>query len=182
MSGSDAHGHDGWGTPRSKTVSWYDPAALGAAAAKLPGRQFLQAIAEGRLPEPPMAILVGARLVSVGDGEVRFLWTPDESVYNALGTVHGGLLCTLLDFAAGTAVHSPLPAGVGLSSIEIKVSYLRRLRADAGVIEIHGHVLRAGGRVAFAEAHAHDASGELVAHASSSIALLTPGRAKPADD
>ena len=160
------------GERRTKTVVWHDPAALAAAAAELPGREFMQALADGRLPAPPMASLVGARLAFVGDGEVRFLCTPDESVYNPLGTVHGGLLCTMLDFAAGAAVHTRLPAGVGFSSIEIKVSYLKALRGDSGEIEFHGRALRVGGRVAFAEAHARDASGELVGHATSSLAVL----------
>jgi uncharacterized protein (TIGR00369 family) len=162
----------GWGTPRSRDVIWYSPATLTAAASELSGRRLLEAISEGRLPAPPMAELVGARLVLVGDGEVRFAWTPDESTYNPLGTVHGGLLCTLLDFAAGAAVQTQLPAGVGFSSIEIKVSYLKALRTDSGDIDVHGQALQVGRRVAFAEAHARNQAGELVGHATTSVAVL----------
>jgi uncharacterized protein (TIGR00369 family) len=85
--------------------------------------------------------------------------------------VHGGLLCTLLDSAAGCAVHTLLPAGAGYASIEIKVSFLRPLRADAGTIEVHGQALKVGQRVAFAEAHARDSTGELVGHATTSLAI-----------
>ena len=52
--------------------------------------------------------------------------------------------CTLLDSAAGCAIHSSLPAGVGYSSIEIKISFLKAPRAAAGVIEVSGRVLRVG--------------------------------------
>jgi uncharacterized protein (TIGR00369 family) len=97
---------------------------------------------------------------------------PDESVYNPLGIVHGGLLCTLLDFAAGAAVHTVLSARTGFSSIEIKVSYLKALRSDGGDVEAHGKTLQVGERVAFAEAHARNANADLVGHAISSIALL----------
>jgi uncharacterized protein (TIGR00369 family) len=159
-------------TDRSRLVTWHDPAALTAAAEDLSGREFLQALLEGRLPAPPMAELIGARLAFVGDGEVRFAWTPDESTYNPIGMVHGGLLCTLLDFAAGAAVHTQLPAGVGFSSIEIKVSYLKALRADSGEIDVHGRALQIGRRVAFAEAHARNTAGELVGHATTSIAVI----------
>ena len=165
-----------WGPPRTRDVTWYSPATLAAAATALSGRQLLEAISEGRLPPPPMAELVGARLVFVGDGEVRFTWTPDESAYNPIGMVHGGLLCTLLDFAAGAAVHTQLPAGVGFSSIEIKVSYLKALRSDSGDIQVHGRALQVGRRVAFAEAHARNPAGELVGHATSSIAVSGPAR------
>jgi uncharacterized protein (TIGR00369 family) len=169
---SPASADTDWGTPRSRDVTWYSPATLTAAAAELSGRQMLEAISEGRLPAPPMAELVGARLAFVGDGEVRFAWTPDESAYNPIGMIHGGLLCTLLDFAAGAAVHTQLPAGVSFSSIEIKVSYLKTLRANSGDIDVHGRALQIGRRVAFAEAHARNPAGELVGHATSSIAVI----------
>ena len=109
---------------RTKSISWHDPAALAVAGAELSGREFLEAIVDGRLPPPPIARLIGAELVSVGEGEALFRCAPDESTYNPIGIVHGGFLCTLLDSAAGCAVHTLLPAGTGYGSIEIKVSFL----------------------------------------------------------
>jgi uncharacterized protein (TIGR00369 family) len=162
--------HD-WGKPRSKTVTWRDPGISATAATTLSGREFLQAILDGRLPPPPIAELMGARLVSIDDGAAVFQCAPDESIYNPIGMVHGGALCTLLDSAAGCAVHTLLPVGVGYSSIEIKVSFLAPVRADSGTLEIEGHSLRVGRHVAFAEAHARLAGGKLVGHATSSLAL-----------
>jgi uncharacterized protein (TIGR00369 family) len=167
-------GADGWGAPRTRSVSWYDPAILAAAGAELPGRELLQAVIDGRLPPPPFASLFGADLVSVGDGQALFRITPDESTYNPAGIVQGGVLCTVLDAAAGCAVHTLLPAGVGFSAIEIKVSFLKALRAGDSVLEVHGRALRVGGRVAFAEADARNGDGELVGHATTSLALSRP--------
>ena len=164
----------GWGDLRRKAVTWNDPATLATVAGALPGREFLQAIIDGRLPPPPIANLIGARLVSVDAGEAVFRCAPDESTYNPIGMVHGGLLCTLLDSAAGCAVHTLLPAGAGYGTIEIKVSFLEPLHANVGEIEIHGHALRVGRRVAFAEAHARDTHGRLVGHATTSIAVTHP--------
>ena len=164
----------GWGATQSKTVTWHDPAALTAAAATLPGREFLQAILDGRLPPPPMAALIDAEPVAVGEGEAVFRCKPDESTYNPLGMVHGGLLCTLLDTAAGCAVQTLLPAGSGYASIELKVSFLKPLRASTGEIEARGRALKVGRRIAFAEAHARDQSGELVGHATTSLAINRP--------
>ncbi|MBV8988771.1 MAG: PaaI family thioesterase [Solirubrobacterales bacterium] len=157
---------------RTRAVDSYDPATLASAAAELPGREFLQAIIDGRLPPPPIAGLIGYRLVSVGDGEALLRCTPGESTYSPIGLVHGGVLCTLLDSAAGCAVQTLLPPAAEFSSIEIKVSFLRRLRPEDGEIEVRGRALRAGRRVAFAEAHARDRDGELVGHATSSISVL----------
>jgi uncharacterized protein (TIGR00369 family) len=161
-----------WGVPRTKTVSWHDPAIARNAVAIMTGREFLQAMIDSRVPPPPFAALTGAELVSVGDGVAVFRCTPDESTFNPLGLVHGGLVCTLLDSAAGCAVQSQLPAGVGFSSIEIKVSFLAP--ANGVTLEIEGRALRVGRGVAFAEAHARDAGGRLVAHATTSIALMRP--------
>ena len=163
-----------WGPARTKTVSWHDPAIALAAASKMAGREFLQAILDGELPRPPFSALTGAELVSVGDGVVGFRCTPDESTYNPLGVVHGGMLCTLLDSAAGCAVQTQLPAGVGITSIEIKVSFLSAVRVDSGTLEIEGRALRIGRQVAFAEAHARAAGGKLVGHATTSMALSRP--------
>ncbi|HEY2652863.1 MAG TPA: PaaI family thioesterase [Solirubrobacteraceae bacterium] len=167
---------DGQGERRERRVSWDDPAPLAAAASSLSGLKLLNAIIDGRLPPPPIAKLFGAELVSAGEGFAVFHCTPDESTYNPMGIVHGGFLCTLLDTAAGCAVHSLLPAGTGFGSIEIKVSFLKPLTADSGEIEIRGQALRVGTRVAFAEAHARGGDGELVGHATTSIALIGSSR------
>jgi uncharacterized protein (TIGR00369 family) len=168
---------EGWGAPRTREVAWYDPLAAAARARELSGRAFLEGIIDGRFAPPPIASLFGAELVSVGEGEAVFSCVPDESSYNPIGMVHGGWLCTLLDSAAGCAVHTLLPAGTGYSSIEIKVSYLKPVRAGEGPIEARGSVLRLGRRVAFAEAHAYRADGEPVGHATSSIAVIGGARA-----
>lgn len=137
------------------------------------GIDYLQGIVDGRFPPPPIAAVVGARLTRVADGEAVFRCAPDESFLNPLGLVHGGLLCTLMDSAIGVAVQTRCPVGVGYASIELKVSFLAPLPWDGeSEVEVRGRVLRVGRRVAFAEAHAHDANGRLVGHASSSLARV----------
>jgi len=165
---------NGWGEPRTKQITWYDPMITAGAGASVPGRELLQALVDGKLPPPPIADVFGARLHSVADGEAVFRCTPDESSYNPAGIVHGGLLCMLLDSACGCAVQSQLPAGAGISTIEIKVSFMSALRADSGELEVIGRALRVGRQVAFAEAHARNAVGKLVGHATSSIAVIGP--------
>jgi uncharacterized protein (TIGR00369 family) len=86
--------------------------------------------------------------------------------------VHGGLVCTLLDSVAGCAVHSTLPAGVGYTSAEIKVSYLRPVRADTGKLLAHGWVVKPGRRLAFAEADVRSPDGKVIATASSTLLVM----------
>ncbi len=161
-----------WGQPRSRTVSWYDPYASSAAGRALSGREHLQALLDGRLAPPPISGLLDFALVRVAEGEVEFRCTPGESAYNPIGTVHGGLVCTLLDSVTGCAVQETLEAGLGYTSLEIKVNYLRPVHAGAGDLHAIGRVTRRGRRVAFAEGEVRDREGQLVATASSSCLIF----------
>jgi uncharacterized protein (TIGR00369 family) len=162
-----------WGEPRSKTVSWHDPAATAAAGAGMPGLEFIQAMAEGRVPSPPIAQLIGMRIVKVERGLVVFDCTPDESVYNPIGVVHGGLVCTLADTVTGCSVHTTLDAGTGYTSIDITVNYLRPVTLASGTLTATGKVTKPGRRVAMAAAEIHDAYGKLVATATSNCLVMS---------
>jgi uncharacterized protein (TIGR00369 family) len=166
-----------WGAPRAKTVQWYDPmitAAAAAAGSGLSGLEFLRAIRDGKLPAPPIAALLGFRPVEVREGYVVFEGTPDESVYNPIGMVHGGYVCTLADTVAACAVHTTLPAGVGYTSIDLNVSYTRRITSESGTLRAVGTIVKPGRRVAFCQAEILDTAGKVVATATSSC-LIMPG-------
>ena len=161
-----------WGEPRSKTIRWHDPAVGASAMASMSGLDYLQAIVDGRLPGAPIMALMGGEAESIGFGEVIFRCTPDESAYNPIGVVHGGLVCTLLDSVAGCAVHTTLPSGTGYTSLEIKVNYLRAVRAGEGELRAIGRVTKPGRRAAFAEGEVRDSQDRLVATASSTCLVF----------
>src|SRR3546814_21100373 len=77
--------------------------------------------------QPPIGEKLDFTLVEVDAGHAVFEGTPDGSVYNPIGSVHGGYAATLLDSACGCAVHSSLPAGQGYTTLELKVAYHRAL-------------------------------------------------------
>ena len=159
-----------WGPPHSRTVTWHDPDVTRGLA--MAGIDYLKAMIAGELPPPPMAALVPFDLVDAEPGKVVLTCEPDGSSYNPLSGVHGGLVCTLLDSAAGLALHSTLPAGKGFTSIEIKVNYLKAVRLDAGPLIATGTVVKAGSRVGFTEGVVTDASGAIVATASSTLLVF----------
>lgn len=161
-----------WGEQRSRTVTWHDPAAALPSMAAMDGLSYLRAMAAGQVPPPPIAGLMGFGVVSVERGEVVFTCTPEESVYNPIGTVHGGLVCTLLDTVLGCAVHTTLPAGTGYTSLEIKVSYLRPVHAGQGALTATGTATKPGRRAAFADGQVRDEQGRLVATASSTLLVF----------
>lgn len=159
-------------TERSKTVTWQDPLAMARAGAEMSGLDFMRAVVAGEVPPAPIANLLGFNAVSADKGEVVMTCTPDESVYNPIGMVHGGLVCTLLDSVAGCAVHTTLPAGTGYTSVEIKISYLRPIHAHTGELRARGWVTKPGRRVAFAEGDVRDSAGTVLATASSTCLII----------
>jgi len=162
----------GWGEPRSRTVTWHDPRITAAGALERSGLETMQAIRDGVLPPPPIAMLMQMDIVDLAQGRVEFSCLVDESVYNPIGVVHGGLMCTLLDTVAGCAVHTTLPQGLAYTSIELKVSYLRPVQLTSGPLTAIGTVVKPGRRVAFAEGEVRDAAGRTVATASSSLLVF----------
>jgi len=157
---------------RRRVVEWEDP-LIGADQAKtLGGLEYLNAMIAGRIPPPPIAVLMNLELVSASRGTAVFTCAPDESVYNPIGAVHGGFMCTALDSALGCAVHSTLRAGQGYTSLEIKVNYLRALNTVSGTLTVTGTVTKPGSRIAFAEGVVTDSEGRTVATASSTLLVF----------
>jgi uncharacterized protein (TIGR00369 family) len=122
--------------------------------------------------QPPIGRTLDFALVEVEEGRAVFEGNPDGRVYNPIGSVHGGYAATLLDSACGVAVHSKLAPGQAYTTLELKVSYLRGMTVDTGPVRAEGVVLSMGRRVAFAEAKLTDASGRLLATATSTLLVI----------
>jgi len=159
---------------RSRTYSWIDPVTLAGATAQQAGLEFLAAMGSGALPSPPIMSTLGITGMEFEHGRVAFGLEPAEWHYNAIGTVHGGVLATLLDSATGCAVHSTLPAGTGYTSLDLSVRFLRPVLVGSGALRCTGEVLNAGRRTALAEARLTDPAGKLLAHATSTCLLIRP--------
>ena len=157
---------------RTRTVTWEDPLVSARAGASLSGIDYLRAIAQGKLPPPPIALLLGFDIEEVEEGRVVFTAETGEHQYNPIGVVHGGVAATLLDSAMGSAVHSRLPRGRGYTTLEIKVNYVRAIKRDSGPLRAIGTVVHMGGKTATAEARLLDGEGRLVAHATTTCMLF----------
>jgi len=136
------------------------------------GLEMFQAIFAGELPRPPIGDTLDFVPIRITRGVAVFQGRPQKKHYNPMGTVHGGWFAALLDSAVGCAVHSTLPAGKGYTSIEIKVNYLKPVRLDAGPLSATGTVVKSGARVGFTEGVVTDASGKVVATATSTLLIF----------
>ena len=137
------------------------------------GRDFLQAVIDGKLPQPPICETLSFRLVEVGDGFAAFEGEPGAHLLNPMGGVHGGWALTLIDSACGCAAHSVLPAGTGYATIETKGNLDRPITKDTGRVRADGRVVSRGRQIISTEAKVLSADGKVLAHGTSTLLVLS---------
>ena len=139
---------------------------------ELTGLQFVEGLANGTLPQNPMAKTLGYTVAQAEKGRVVIAATPREDHFNPWGTVHGGLAATLLDSCMGLAVQSTVDRGVGSTTLDFKISFIRPITASTGVVYAEGKVLSSGRRAGTAEGRITDGAGRLLAHGTTTCLLF----------
>jgi uncharacterized protein (TIGR00369 family) len=157
--------------PRTRTHTWQDAAPVAQAARRLSGLEFLKRIVAGEW-SAPIADTLGYKLIEVDEGRAVFGLQPKEFHYNPIGSVHGGIYCTLLDSAMACAVHSTLPAGTAYTTLELKVNLVRAITQDSGYLRAEGKLVHGGKSTAIAEGRLVDEQGRLYAHATTTCLIL----------
>ena len=104
---------------------------------------------------------------------------PSPATINALFTVHGGVLATLMDTGMGSAVFTCLGDGAYYTTLELKANFIRSVRATGHRLTCVGQIIHVGRSTATAEARITNPEGALVAHVHlhdllSRPALITP--------
>jgi uncharacterized protein (TIGR00369 family) len=167
---------------RRKAMLTTAPRAYGVAdpaeVRQMSGREFLQAMIDGRLPAPTIAKTMSFWLTEIGDGFAVFEGDAGPHLLNPLGIVHGGWALTLIDSATGCAAHTLVPAGSSYTTIETKANFSRPIAKDAGRVRAEGRAIGRGRRIISCEARVVDAKGRLLAHGTSTLMVL-PGDDAP---
>lgn len=140
--------------------------------AAMTGLDFVRGIFNGKLPAPPIMEPILPFDATAESGNVAFSTVPRLRHYNPIGLVHGGYAATLLDSAMGLAIHTMLPAGIGYSTLEFKVSFIKGMTTETGPVRTEGKVLNVGKRAATAEARIVDGKGRLLAHATTTCLIF----------
>ena len=136
------------------------------------GLDFLQRIADGRLPQPPITETLGFRLAEVSPRFALFTMLPAFKHYNPIATVHGGVAATLLDSCMSCAIQTNFQAGTGYTTLEIKVNFVRAITQETGPIRAEGRSLYVGRRSGTAEGKILDANGTLLAHSTTTCLIF----------
>jgi uncharacterized protein (TIGR00369 family) len=143
-----------------------------ADVAGLSGKEILQGIVDGELPQAQISQTMTFWIVEVGDGFAAFEGEPGPHLLNAMGTVHGGWVLTLIDSATGCAGLTVLPAGSGYTTIETKGNLTRPITARTGRVRAEGRVVSQGRQIISCEASVRDGEGRVLAHGTSTLMVL----------
>lgn len=135
--------------------------------------QYVEKWLAGDLELAPITKFLGVRPVSLGKGEARIEMTTGDYLHNAMGTVHGGVLCDLADVAMGAALATLTAEGESFTTLELQMSYFLPLKE--GRLTAHARVIRRGRTTAHLECDLEDGEGRLVGRASSVCAIRQAG-------
>ena len=136
------------------------------------GLEFVRGLVDGTLPLNTIAQTLGYDIVEAQNGRVVITAEPNDTHLNPAGTVHGGLAATMLDSCMGLAIQSTLEKGVGSTTLEFKISFVRPITPETGLITAEGVVLNRGRRVGTAEGRITDAKGRLLVHATTTCLIF----------
>jgi uncharacterized protein (TIGR00369 family) len=139
---------------------------------EMSGLEYVQGLADGTLPLNTIAQTLGYDVVQAENGRVVVTVVPTDAHLNPAGTVHGGLSATLLDSCMGLAVQTTLERGISQTTLEFKISLVRPITPETGLIRAEGVVLNCGRRIGTAEGRITDGKGRLLAHGTTTCLIF----------
>ena len=113
---------------------------------------------------------IGAAVEDADDGGARIAFEVREEHLNPAGTLHGGVVATLVDTAMGQAVRSTTDEGEVPATSQLTVTYLRPGRP--GAVVVTAAVRTRGEHLTVCEADVEQ-DGKAIAHAVATFALLS---------
>ena len=112
---------------------------------------------------------LGARAEQTGEGTATVHFEATDEHLNPAGTLHGGVLATLVDTAMGQAVRSATDDDDVPATSQLTVTYLRP--GKPGALEVTASVRTRGEHLTVVEAEVEQ-DGRALAHALATFALL----------
>jgi uncharacterized protein (TIGR00369 family) len=157
---------------RERVIDWQAPGPAARAAMTMSGMEAMCAIRDGILPPPPMAKLIGFRMVTVEPGRIVMELDAEESLENTIGLLHGATAAALLDTAMGCAISTMLPVGQASVTLDLNLTYLRPLSVKSATIQAEGKLIKLGRQTSYTEGFVRDGAGNLAVHATSTFSMI----------
>lgn len=158
---------------RTLTISWDAPQLKEWSEGLVSGLDYLKGLKDGRINPPPVGILVGYNICEVRFGYAAYELIPGEYHYNPFGTVHGGIISTLLDTTMTSAIITTLDKGKRCSTSDVKVNFIKPVTVETGPLRGEAEPIHVGNSLAIAEGRVIDKEGQLIAHGVSTCLVFS---------
>ena len=112
---------------------------------------------------------------SLGKGTATLSLPVESHLTNSLGTVHGGVIMSLLDVALCTAARTLHPESIGVITINLSTSFIGA--GSGSKLLAEARVMKDAKSMSFVEAEAKNADGSLVAKAVATVRVLKKEKA-----
>jgi len=159
---------------RRREYTWTDPQQIVDVAPETTGIEFLRRMLAGDVPTPPIASTLDFALIEADDRRVTVRAVPAVWAYNAVGSVHGGVIATWCDTAIGYSIQTTLRPGFSMTTLDLQVRYLKKIVVATGPVRITATTDHAGRSTGSAHAEVRDEAGALLATATSTCLILSP--------
>jgi uncharacterized protein (TIGR00369 family) len=126
---------------------------------------------DGSVAPAPIFDVLNMRIDAFGPGWIEFSIVPQPYMLNIAGTLHGGVLATVLDSALTCALVTQLPAGLACATTDFQVRFFRPVRIPSSALVARAEVINAGRRLTTAQATASTTDGKLIAHSTGTLAV-----------
>ncbi len=127
------------------------------------GLEYLRAVIADET-NYPFGKLLNINVIAADNGTSVLTAKLSYQFYNPMFRVHGGYLATLMDSSLGSAVLTKLPQGSGAGTVNLNVSFVRKVDVDSGLLTARAKVQHAGRSMLTASAEITDAQGRLCVH------------------
>jgi uncharacterized protein (TIGR00369 family) len=104
---------------------------------------------------------------TLGEGQARLSLPIEPHLTNSIGTVHGGVIMSLLDVAVCTAARTLHPDSIGVVTIDMSTSFIGG--GSGAKLIAEARVMKDGRTMSFVEAEAKNEDGSLVAKAIATV-------------
>ena len=158
---------------RTLTLSWDAPQLQEWSEVSITGLDYLKGLKNGSIHPPPVGILVGYNIYEVRFGYAVYELIPSEYHYNPFGTVHGGIISTLLDSTMTSAIITTLDKGKRCSTSDVKVNFIKPVTIETGPLRCEAEPIHVGNSLAIAEGKVMDKDGHLYAHGVSTCLIFS---------
>ncbi|NMB41606.1 MAG: PaaI family thioesterase [Firmicutes bacterium] len=116
----------------------------------------------------PFLELLGIKVEKAIYPHCRLTLALNEKLVNPMGTLHGGVISSLVDAALGSALLSKKEVK-GIATLELKVNYFKAV--TGGVVVAEGEIIHCRGTVTFGQARIY-CENEMVAQGSATVKIF----------